>query len=289
MDNLEGVHALPPVAEVGGAGMGSPIPVPSERWHKQFRWEDKGARRRRNFDIRAYVGLNGSGKSLAMIHDVWPSLQAGRRVLSTVRIVDPLTGHDHPLYERLTDWSQLLDARNCDVLFDEVQGIANSRASAGMPVQVQTFLHQLRRRDINLSWTSPSWARADLLLREVTRAVTVCRGYFPEVRRGSDGEQVALSWGANRLFRWITYDAADMTAWTDNSEVKLKGKVNAWMLRSQPGLFGVWGPKIAGKPALAQGLYDTLDSVDRIGEVLDSGSCAHCGGTRIRPRCSCDH
>lgn len=266
-----------------------PLPrVSARRVPPGMRWDWKGAVKRRQFDIRAYIGLNGSGKSLAMVHDIWPSIQAGRRILSTVPILDPSTGEPHPQYERLTEWGQLLDARSCDVLFDEVQGIANSRASQGMPVQVQTFLHQLRRRDITLSWTSPSWSRADLLIREVTRAVTVCRGYFPEVRRGIDGEEVPRTWGANRLFRWITYDAADMTAWTDNSEFKLKGKVNAWLLRSAPGVFGVWGPKLpGGRVALAQNLYDTLEAVDRIGDILDSGRCAHCGGVRRAPACAC--
>lgn len=249
---------------------------------RMLRWDDKGARKRGEFDIRAYVGLNGSGKTLAMVHDVVPSLRAGRKVLSTVRIIDPATGEDHPQYEKLTDWKQLLEAEGCAALFDEVQGIANSRSAQGMPVQVQTFLHQLRRRDISLSWTSPSWSRADLLLREVTRSVTVCRGYFPEVRK-VDGEAVKRAWGANRLFRWITYDAADFTAWTDSAEGKLKGKQNAWLYRPAPRFLGMR----LGRPALAQEIYDTLDSVSRIGEVLDSGRCADCGGTRRPDPCSC--
>lgn len=244
---------------------------------KKFRWDDKGAAKRRaTGNIRALVGLNGSGKSYWAIHDIIPSLREGRRVLSTVAILDAHTGNPHPLYERLTQWGQLLNAERCSVIFDEVQGIANSRASQGMPVQVQTFLHQLRRRDIDLSWTSPSWSRADLLLREVTRTVTVCRGYFPEVRKDEGG---ARSWGANTLFRAITYDSADFTAWTDSSEDKLVGKINAWLYRPA---MGPWG-----RPEESQFTYDTLDAVDRIGDVLDSGRCASCGGTRRPEPCSC--
>lgn len=241
-----------------------------DRADVKVKFADKGAQKRRKFDIHAYVGLNGSGKTLSMIHDTWPSLRAGRKVLSTVRLIDPMTGKDHPQYERLTEWSQLFEAHSCDVLFDEVQGIANSRASQGMPVQVQTFLHQLRRRDIRLRWTSPSWSRADLLLREVTQAVTICRGYFPEPRHVA-GER--LAWGSNRLFRWLTYDAADFTEWTDSKEGNIRGLNNTWYWR---------GDKVA------QYLYDTLDKVDRIGDVLDSGTCAHCGGHRARAKCSCE-
>ena len=43
---------------------------------------------RRGLPIHAYVGPNGGGKSLAMVNDTIPSLDAGRPVLSTVRLID---------------------------------------------------------------------------------------------------------------------------------------------------------------------------------------------------------
>jgi len=43
---------------------------------------------RRAFLISAYVGGNGGGKTAAMVWDALPSLEAGRPVLSTVRILD---------------------------------------------------------------------------------------------------------------------------------------------------------------------------------------------------------
>jgi hypothetical protein len=141
-----------------------------------------------------------------------------------------------------------------------------------MPVQVQTLLNQLRRRNIQLLWTAPAWQRADVVIREVTQSVTVCRGYFPKVQRlpGADHDR---QWGANRLFRWNTYDAQDFTTWSDSKEGNLRGKDNTWFWR--PG-------------SRAEALYDTLDAVDRIGDVLDSGRCAYCGGTRSAPKCTCD-
>lgn len=48
--------------------------------------------RRRSFGISAYVGANGGGKSAAMVYDAIPDLEAGRPVLSTVRITD----YDNP-------------------------------------------------------------------------------------------------------------------------------------------------------------------------------------------------
>lgn len=233
------------------------------------KWRDKGSSVRRRFNIHAYVGMNGSGKSLAMVHDTVPSLLAGRRVLSTVKLLDPATGGEHPLFERLTEWSQVLEAKHCDVLFDEVQGIADSRSSQGMPVQVRNFLGQLRRNDVVLRWTTPAWNWTDVRLRDVTRAVTVCRGYMPKADPGAESV-----WAPNRLFRWLTYDAAEFSRWTDGTEANLRGKLNVWY----------WRPSNA-----AQHFYSTLDPVTRIGEVLDSGRCAVCGGRRTIPLCSCDH
>lgn len=232
---------------------------------------------RRSRPIMAYVGANGSGKSLAMVHDTLPSLDAGRTVLSTVKLLDPATGEAHPSYERLTDWSQMLEAEHCDVLFDEVLGIANSRTSQGMPVQVTVLLNQLRRRDIVLRWTAPAWSRADVIIRECTQSVTVCRGYMAKsvpAKVQVPGAPAVPQWKAKRLFRWITYSALDFSTWSDSKETRLDSEESTWF----------WGPK-----SRAFSSYSTLDAVERVGEVLDAGTCAHCGGSRPRKKCACDH
>lgn len=256
-----------------GASEGGEQEEQSVQEAPKWKWKDKGASVRRASPIHAYVGANGSGKSLAMVHDTIPSLRAGRRVLSTVAILDPDTGAPHRCYERLTDWPQLLEAEHCDVLFDEVLGIASSRASIGMPSQVLILLNQLRRRDITLRWSAPAWSRADVVIRECTQAVTVARGYLPgkPIQVGAASE--VRSWRPNRLFRWRTYDAADFSTWSDSKEGKLDVKRSAWM----------WGPT-----SEAFRTYNTLDAVERVGEVLDSGACAYCGGHRARPKCTCD-
>lgn len=241
----------------------------------EYKYRDAGADSRRRFPIHAYIGANGSGKSLAMVHDTLHSLHAGRRVLSTVAILDPATGEPHPLFERLTSWTQLLEAKHCDVLFDEVLGIASSRSSAGMPVQVTALLNQLRRRDVVLRWTAPAWSRADIVIRECTQAVTVCRGwkFFARQPPRIPGEPRVRAWLPNRLFRWSSYSAIDFATWSDAKESKLETISSNWF----------WGPT-----SEAFRSYNTLDAVERVGEVLDSGRCAHCGGTRAAPKCSCE-
>jgi hypothetical protein len=258
---------------------------------------DSGRRARRQTSIHAYVGANGSGKSLAMVHDtlttlagvkwicrnpdhlhtqldyadpatgeIGPKYEGLRRVLSTVRLIDAGTGEDHPLYERLTDWAQLLTAEHADVLFDEVVGIASSREHAGLPVQVQNLLVQLRKRDLVLRLTAPAFARMDKIIREVTQAVTLCRGLLGKRPEGA-------LWRQSRLFWFKTYNAVDFEDFTADSSEKLSAIATAFM----------WGPR-----SLAFASYDTLGQVERVGEILDSGRCAHCGGKRSIPNCRCD-
>jgi len=232
-----------------------------------LRDRDAGRDRRRQVPIHAYIGENGGGKSLAMVHDTLPSLAAGRRVLSTVRLLDPATGEPHASYERLTDWGQILDAEHCDVLFDEVVGIASARESQGLPVQVANLLVQLRRRDVVLRWSAPAWARADKIIRETTQAVTLCKGHLG--KRDSDSPRM---WAQKRLFKWRTFDAFAFDQMTTGQIDKQPSSSVAWF----------WGPR-----SLAFSSYDTLDAVERVGDVLDSGRCVHCGGRKVIPRCSC--
>lgn len=242
-------------------------------------------RLRRAWPIHAYVGANGSGKSAGAVWDTLPTLEQGRPVLSTVRLLDygdprPCPGCDlpgcerghaaaHPLWVPFRDWTQLLDAEHCDVIMDEVTGVASSRESQSMPSVVANFLVQLRRRDVVLRWTAPNWARADKIIRECTQAVTYCRGLMPTTAVDDDGDRM---WRHRRLFRWKTYDAADFDEFTEGKRTDVKPHVSDWH----------WGP---GSPAFAA--YDTLDAVMSIGTVTDGGRCVACGGRRRVAECSC--
>jgi len=241
---------------------------------------------RRGFGIRAYIGPNGHGKSLAMVNDALASLSGGRPVLSNVRLLDYVnpracddqactsTDHDrhqaaHPLFIPLVDFSQLLDATNCDVLLDEITGVASSRESSSLPVQVVNMLVQLRRRDVTLSWTAPAWSRADKVLREVSQVVVECRGYMPVKRLSEDGESM---WRDRRLFRWSAYDATAFDEWSAGKRETAHKLVGQWH----------WRPK-----GLAHSAYDTFDQVSSLGWAMESGLCMSCGGRRAVPRCEC--
>lgn len=263
---------------------------------------------RRGWPIMGYVGPNGGGKSAAMVWDTLPTLASGRPVLSTVRLLDfedprdcegcDEVGHERPIYAPpvpgagpeaarevigtrvhkaahrlwvpLRDWQQLLDATGVDVLLDEVTGVASSRESHSMPAPVANTLVQLRRADVVVRWSAPSWARADKIIRECSQAVTYCRGYLPA--RGEDST-TDRAWRQRRMFKWQTFDAADFEDFTSGKRESLSPWSTDWH----------FGPK---SPVFSA--YDTFDSVSTVGTVSESGACYRCGGTRPRPKCSCE-
>lgn len=207
---------------------------------------------------------------MAAVYDTLPSLAAGRRVVSTVRILDPATGEPHPLWTPLGDYRTLMDVENCDVILDEVTGVASSRDSMGMPPAVANLLVQLRRRDVALRWTAPSWKRADTIIRECSQAVTLCVGFMPETVKAEDGTD--RQWRSRRLFYWRTYDAAVFDEWTAHRREKLKPAARS--------LF--WRPG-----SVAEAGYDTFDQVLSLGSVTEAGTCMDCGGRRAPAKCAC--
>lgn len=255
--------------------------------------KDKGRIARRSREIHAYDGPNGSGKSYAMVFDTLPTLDGQlwecrvedhrhtlegvysgeRRVLANLALFDPETGLPHPLADRLVDWKQLLRAEHCDILLDEVMGVAAARDNAGLPGEIAELLQKLRHFDITLRFTSPRFMSAHIDLRSPTKAVTSCRGFFPN--RSTRG----VAWAPNRMFNWRTFstedyeDNAPSRTERDRNRKGARAKIVAW----------VWGP---GSRAFAA--YDTLGVVGILRKTLPSGVCSTCGGRRAIPKCSCD-
>lgn len=247
----------------------------------------KARRIRRGLAIRCAVGPNGGGKTALCVYDLLPSLERGRKVISTVRLLDyenPRPCDDptcespnhhkhmaaHPLYVRWTGWHQLIEAEHCDVFADEVTGVASARDWSNLPGSVVNVLVQLRRRDVTLTWTAPSWAMADSVLKRVSQGATVCTGYLPV--DGVDSEGLEREWRNRRLFRWMTYDAALLT----DLEAGKRDKLHRLAFALH------WGP---GSDAFKA--YDTFDAVDTVGFVNQSGPCEVCGGRRQARMCSC--
>lgn len=234
----------------------------------------RGIKKRRSVPIHGYVGLNGHFKTWSMIRDTLPSIALGRRILSTVAILDPFTGNPHPLYVPFRSWSQLHDFRDGDVLLDEVTGIMDSRDS-GMPKHVRRLLPQMRRANVLVRWTGIDWDNSDRRLRQLTQAVTKCRGHLPNKKlQRAQGTSDALSlWAPNRLAFLTTYDAQTLTQSNDGAQLaqEPEKKRRARVLFREL----AWAPG-----SLTFSAYNTLDAV----LAVDS-TCGHidamgnvCGG-----------
>jgi hypothetical protein len=275
-------------SEDGGADELEPRPArgPLRRDSK-----DHGRTRRRSFNIMAYDGPNGSGKTACMVFDTLPTLdgvrwecrvkdhahtlagvyQGERYVLANLDLYDSATGLIHPRSVRLNTWQQILSAEHCDVLLDEVMGVASARDNAGLPGEVALLLQKLRHFDISLRYTSPRFGAAHIDLRSPTKAVTSCRGTFPVRKSG-------MAWAANRVFNWRTFstedfeDQAPSASQRDRNKSGVRAKIVAW----------IWAPR-----SRMFSSYDTLGVVSVLAKTLPSGTCSVCGGRRPILKCEC--
>lgn len=243
----------------------------------------RAIKRRRSSAIHGYIGLNGNFKTWSMVRDTLPSIALGRRVLSTVAVLDPQSGNPHPLYVPFTSWSQLFDFEHGDILLDEITGIMDSR-DQGMPKPVRRLMPQMRRRDVLIRWTGIDWDNSDRRLRQLSQAVTKCRGFLPDyraVRRANkDAEATAVMWAPNRLARLTTFDSSSLMASEDTKQLnfELGGRSDVKARRARVMCRElVWAPS-----SLTFRAYNTLDSV----LTVDS-SCIH-GLDVAKPRACTD-
>jgi len=180
----------------------------------------------------------------------------------------------HPLYVPFRSYTQLVSWTDGDILMDEITGIASSRESGSMPVQVSNYLVQLRRRNVSLSWSTPSWGRADKVIREVTQLVTLMTATMPKRSPATPDGQARL-WHQRRLFTARSYDPSCV----DEFEAH-----RAMSDEISPDIIAFyWGPGSTMFRA-----YDTLDAVTSLGWANDSGMCMTCAGKRRIAACSCD-
>jgi hypothetical protein len=239
----------------------------------------KGRTKRNAFPIHGYTGANGGGKTMAAVYDSLPTLAAGRPVVSSCRILDPATGLPHPLWVPLDDYRIIPELRLCDLIFDEVTGLASARDSASMPSTILNELMQLRKDDVTIRWTTPNWKRADTGIREVTQALTTCTGFAPSSQRTVTDDGLVRQWRQRRGFLWRTYDAKNFDEWTQAKE-----RSSSKSHRIRPIARQVfWGPG-----SLVHDCYDTYETALTLGAVSDHGMCLDCGGNRPRKKCTCD-
>jgi len=180
----------------------------------------------------------------------------------------------HPLYVRFEAYNQLVGWSDGDILMDEITGIASSRESAAMPSQVANKLVQLRRCNASLSWSTPSWGRADKVIREVTQLVTLMTAALPQRSPATPDGQPRL-WHRRRLFTARSYDPSSVDEFEAHRAMRDEVKPDI--------IAFYWGPGSRMFTA-----YDTLEPVTSLGWASDSGMCMNCNGKRRVTPCSCD-
>lgn len=240
--------------------------------------------------ITGFVGPNGGGKTLAgveqLVCEAWAS---GRPVVSNLALYPEMLGYDEDLAQPLESWTQIPDIRGSLLFLDEISSVFPSRNYSSMPAQLVRVLNQLRKVDVVVGWTAPSWERCDTVLREVTQRLVVCRGFiadryvrvdgkafFPRAERDERGKRIRheAGWLPNRLFSRLTYDVADLRTGLSTSFLKKeKPKRVEWVWRTR---------------REAQYAYSTLEDVGLLDHLDDVGLCVSCGGARARRKCSCD-
>lgn len=250
----------------------------------------------RHYMIRSLIGANGSGKTAMGVRLVIPSLEAGRTVLSTVRILDyrkprpcddpecpgqyvggqlvPCDKSDpgrhlaaHPNYVRWWNWQQLLDAHHTDAFADEVTASFSSRSWQSVPDEVVLMANQFRKPDVTLTWTAPAWSRSDSVIREVTQLVLFCKG--SGMVPNEDGSRVI---GNNTRFVAAAADIRDEDADIDVDK-----------------LIPVRKTRWKGPGSLVFDAYDTNEAVSLVASPK-AGPCLSCGLPKRREYCSCgDH
>lgn len=268
------------------------------------------------FAIQAFVGANGSGKTLAVLElVVLPAWAEGTLVVTNMGLYPEALGYSADLVQPLTSWRDIVKigtcqekgqpggpcapgdcphsftkGRGCVLVLDEASAVLPSRASGSVPHQLIRVLNQLRKRDVQCVWTAPAYQRMDLAVREITQAVTVCTGTFGD--RWERVEQPGKR-------RWFPPKAKDdhgrsiatkrgwrpnrLFTWTTYEAMSYDeftlGKTQQLRPRARR---TYWRSKHDAHHA-----YRTMEGVEMMDHVDASGACLDCGLPRKRVSCSC--
>lgn len=263
--------------------------------------------RRNEYDITAYVGKNGTGKTLIMVNDTIDTLkgvswecsdpthlhtQIGitsglRNVLTTVPLLDPQTGQEHSLSRPYLHHSDFLVAEHSDVLLDEITAIFPSRGYGSLPPTVAVQLNQLRKPDVKVRWSAPSWARADVILREVTEQVVSTRrfasSFIPGRLRKTYSGFLVRSFSGDDFKTWVNL----------NMMIKIKPETYQFYWRSNKRASSLSSPPplLSSSPLPffdeAQNYYNSFAPAYVPSQDYGTGACLTCGGRRDSLKCLC--
>lgn len=217
--------------------------------------------------IAAFVGANGSGKTLSAIAWAHAGQVYGAKVGVPRRVLTNVPGTRFEFFRTLADLSGD-GLHNTDVVFDEA-GVLFSSRSQSRDEEFLAVVQQLRKANARLFWTAPAYARADKVLREVTQVVVKCRGIGSARRKGD-------VWPQPRLVVNAAFDANDFdTLGQRISENAKRRGVKVWRVGREGRLFDTLGRVGVGASGDAQAApasaTPTAPRADTLPNVLDLG------------------
>lgn len=189
---------------------------------------------------------------------------------------------DVPRMKSPTELWSITENEPCGLLIDEVTTEFPSRGTLNVPPALQAITKQFRKpRIAPVVLTDTSYARVDLLLREVLTMVVHAEPWAP-FGLFSSRPAVPNGWPEYRAYRWTAFDGqayerADRTGmWNECKPLPVKVGPRGWV--RMPYLL-MWRPK---KVAELHAAYDSVAGV----ELADRIACKVCGGDFRRSSCS---
>lgn len=163
--------------------------------------------------ISAYVGVNGSGKSLSAVAvALSDQRRRGRPIITNIAGLSV----EHYSIDGVEELPDLMAAiGSCTVILDEAGAMFSSR-DTGRDRAFGKAVQQLRKFDCRLIWTAPAFARADKILREVTFDVVLCQSLWKTHQRG-------VVWPSTRLILQKSFDISRL----DNSGMTINRNARA--------------------------------------------------------------
>jgi hypothetical protein len=164
--------------------------------------------------ITAYVGVNGSGKSLSAVAvAVLDQKRRGRPIITNIGGF----AAEHHHFEDVQELPDLMGRLgSCTVVIDEAGAMFASR-DTGRNKAFEKAVQQLRKYDCRLLWTAPAFARADKILREVTFTTILCQSLW----KRHEGGKV---WPSTRLILQKSFDVSrlDTSGMSINKNARAK-------------------------------------------------------------------
>jgi len=134
--------------------------------------------------IEIYTGKPGSGKSLRLARKFldlrdrniryFRKTGVVRRIMSNLRFAPELERDYSDFIQYWSDPAELVQARDVDILWDEISVHLDASQWANVPLDLKKFLRQHRKRGVDIFGTSQNFASVDISMRRLVDSVYEC-------------------------------------------------------------------------------------------------------------------